>query len=416
MDDWRFDSLDDLERIGDKVQDIIETAIDSKNYQKLNQTITQAVNNTIHQYQQSQAKNQAVNDRKPGYTSQRSNVSVQGQRASERLNRMPSQQRSQVAEPWEAKPELYRNLTGQKVKNILYTVFGGILTGGMAVGFLTVAAFQAILGSTNPVVAGLMLAGIGAGGGLLASGCKGLGRIGRFHKYVRALGTNTYCNIEQLSKVVHKPVKYVRRDVRNMISRGWFLEGHVDRQETCLITANETYRLYEESQKQLEMKKVQEEEQKIARSKREPEVQEVLDKGSGYLKKIRESNDAIPGEEISAKISKMEQIIQRIFERAEAHPEIIPDLKRLMDYYLPMTVKLLDAYEDMDRQPVQGENIRNSKAEIEKTLDTLNDAFARLLDSVFEDTAWDVASDISVLKTVLAQEGLTGSDFEKLKK
>ena len=105
--------------------------------------------------------------------------------------------------------------------------------------------------------------------------------------------------------------------------------------------------------------------------------------------------------------------MQRIFERAEAHPEIIPDLKRLMDYYLPMTVKLLDAYEDMDRQPIQGENIRSSKAEIEKTLDTLNDAFARLLDSVFQDTAWDVSSDISVLNTVLAQEGLTGSAFEK---
>ena len=86
-----------------------------------------------------------------------------------------------------------------------------------------------------------------------------------------------------------------------------------------------------------------------------------------------------------------------------------------MDYYLPMTVKLLDAYEDMDRQPIQGENIRSSKAEIEKTLDTLNDAFARLLDSVFQDTAWDVSSDISVLNTMLAQEGLTGSAFENMK-
>lgn len=197
-----------------------------------------------------------------------------------------------------------------------------------------------------------------------------------------------------------------------MIKRGWFLEGHIDQQETCLITANETFRLYEESQKQLEMKKNQEKERKAMESKRDPQVQEVLDRGNGYLKKIRQSNEAIPGEEISAKISKMEQIIARIFERAEAHPEIIPDLKRLMDYYLPMTVKLLDAYEDMDSQPIQGENIRNSKAEIEKTLDTLNDAFARLLDSIFQDTAWDVSSDISVLQTMLAQEGLTGSDFD----
>ena len=47
-----------------------------------------------------------------------------------------------------------------------------------------------------------------------------------------------------------------------------------------------------------------------------------------------------------------EQIVEQIFQRAEEHPEIIPDLKKMMDYYLPMTVKLLDAYEEMDRQPI----------------------------------------------------------------
>ena len=132
--------------------------------------------------------------------------------------------------------------------------------------------------------------------------------------------------------------------------------------------------------------------------------------------KIRRSNDAIPGEEISRKISRMELIVQKIFERAKAHPEIIPDLNRLMDYYLPMTVKLLNAYEDMDSQPIQGENIASSKKEIEDTIDTLNVAFEKLLDSVFEDTAIDVSSDISVLNTVLAQEGLTEDELTRMRR
>ena len=85
-------------------------------------------------------------------------------------------------------------------------------------------------------------------------------------------------------------------------------------------------------------------------------------------------------------------------------------LKKMMDYYLPM-IELLDAREDMDGQPVQGENITASKKEIEETIDTLNIAFEKLLDSIFRDTAWDVSTDISVLHTVLAQEGLTEDDF-----
>ena len=74
---------------------------------------------------------------------------------------------------------------------------------------------------------------------------------------------------------------------------------------------------------------------------------------------------------------------------------------------------MLDAYQQLDNQPVQGENIRSSKKEIEKTLDTLNIAFEKLLDSLFEDVAWDVSADISVLHTMLAQEGLTRNEFEQ---
>ena len=75
----------------------------------------------------------------------------------------------------------------------------------------------------------------------------------------------------------------------------------------------------------------------------------------------------------------------------------------------------MDAYEEMVSQPVQGENIRNSKKEIEDTLDTLNIAFEKILDSIFQNEAWDISSDISVLHTILAQEGLTRDDFQKMK-
>ena len=91
----------------------------------------------------------------------------------------------------------------------------------------------------------------------------------------------------------------------------------------------------------------------------------------------------------------------------EQHPELIDDLHKFLHYYLPTTMKLLKAYEELDKQEVQGENITTAKQEIENTLDTINTAFENLLDSLFEDTAWDVATDISVLQTMLAQEGLT---------
>lgn len=109
----------------------------------------------------------------------------------------------------------------------------------------------------------------------------------------------------------------------------------------------------------------------------------------------------------------MEMLVDKIFDRVEQNPASVGDIRKLMEYYLPTTIKLLQAYQDLDAQPVQGENIISSKKEIEKTLDTLNMAFEKLLDDLFQETAWDVSTDISVLHTMLAQEGLTEDGLKK---
>ena len=84
-----------------------------------------------------------------------------------------------------------------------------------------------------------------------------------------------------------------------------------------------------------------------------------------------------------------------------------------MNYYLPTTRKLVDAYRELDQETIISENMAKTKKEIEDTLDTINEAFENLLDSFFEERAMDISSDISVLQTMLAQEGLTGKDFRR---
>jgi len=99
--------------------------------------------------------------------------------------------------------------------------------------------------------------------------------------------------------------------------------------------------------------------------------------------------------------------MHRIFEQVKKQPESAAGLRRFMDYYLPTTEKLLDAYVELDRQPVKGDNITKTKQEIDEAMDVINDAFENLLNSMFENMAWDISSDISVMKTMLAQDGLT---------
>ena len=387
---------DEWEELGRRVQDIVDRAVSSQDYQKLNQTIRQTVGRAV------DLGGEAV------------------KRAVEEKNRrtVPKAPREVVVEPKKL-PVLYGSTKGRTAGGVLKIVFGSV---GILGSFVTeiISLLAMLVPGTGGAAALTALAALGGSIWLLVSGIGSLNYIGRFKTYCKTLGKKTHCTLETLARSVRKNEKFVRREVQKMIGQGLFLEGHLDKEGATLITSHETYRYFEHSRLQLEERqRLEAEAREKARQEaasRSPQVQEVLDKGDAYIAQIRRCNDRIPGQEISAKITRMELIVEKIFDRAEEDPEVIPDLKKMMDYYLPMTVKLLNAYADMDAQPVQGETIQNSKREIEQTLDTLNLAFEKLLDDLFADTALDISSDISVLNTLLAQEGLTEDELTKMKK
>ena len=377
---------------GRSIQELIDKAVNSQDYQELSRNIGKTIDKAFSASSEAvrRAANSAPKNSPYHYNYTTPKVTVEPKK--------------------ETLPALYGNPNGETTKGILQTVFGGILAVA-ALGLVIPFGVLSIVGSAGFVV-GFLAGGAALVGGtaLLCSGIGTLAKVSRFKVYLKALGTKTSITLERLSRSVGKNERFVRKELQKMIRQGLFLEGHLDNEQKNLITSDETFQEFERSRLELEQRKRSQAVQ--AAKSPDPKIQEVLDKGNAYVKEIRRCNDEIPGEEISAKIDRMEAIVRKIFERAEAHPEVIPDMKKLMDYYLPMTVKLLNAYADMDRQPVQGETIRKSKQEIDATLDTLNAAFEKLLDELFQDAAIDVSSDISVLNTLLAQEGLTGSDFD----
>ena len=385
------------EDIGRNVQDIVDHAISSQDYQKLNQTIRQVVDRAMDIGEEAVRK--AVDN---------------------------TGSRTQTAQPVQSVKKLDLSLyyapTGGKTALNIVKIVGGSLIAIVSASLFTASAVIGLFLTGEALLPAIAVPLLAVGALLIGNGVSGLKRINRFKRYRKLLGQKTYCSLEKLARGIGQSVKFVRRDVRKLLAGGYFPEGHLDKEESNLIITEETYQLFERSRLQLEQS--QQEAKQVAKEAKQkknvssqlPQVQEVLDKGNAFIAEIRRCNDLIPGFEISEKISRIELIVQRIFERAASHPEIIPDLKKMMDYYLPMTVKLLNAYADMDAQPVQGETIRASKREIEQTLDTLNLAFEKLLDSVFEDTALDVSSDISVLQTLLAQEGLTEDGLGQIKK
>lgn len=142
-------------------------------------------------------------------------------------------------------------------------------------------------------------------------------------------------------------------------------------------------------------------------------IDTVISEGREYLRQIREVNDAIPDPVLSEKIYRLEDVTRKIFDHILQNPNKMPQIRKFMGYYLPTTLKLLKAYETLDKQGVKGENIQSSMHDVEMMMDTIIAAFEKQLDNLFQEEALDISSDISVMETMLAQEGLSAGSFSE---
>lgn len=133
------------------------------------------------------------------------------------------------------------------------------------------------------------------------------------------------------------------------------------------------------------------------------------------ISEMRRLNDAIQDEKISAQIDHLEEITGKILDQVIQQPKKQSQIRRFLDYYLPTTLKLLNAYDRMDSTGVSGSNIDTTKEKVERMLSTICTAFDRQLDALFGEEALDISTDITVMENLLAQEGLTGLNMNDTK-
>lgn len=147
-------------------------------------------------------------------------------------------------------------------------------------------------------------------------------------------------------------------------------------------------------------------------STRNPELDKMIRDGALAVEEMKRLDENIEDEKISQAIRKLEQTSQAIFQQVREAPEKLPQIRKFMDYYLPTTLKLLNAYDRMSSVGVGGENIDSTKERVEAIMDTIVAAFDKQLDGLFGAEALDVSADITVLETMLAREGLAGDQMK----
>ena len=143
------------------------------------------------------------------------------------------------------------------------------------------------------------------------------------------------------------------------------------------------------------------------------ELDKMIDACDKAIAEMKRLDDNIADEKISAQIVRLGTLTEKILGQVKADPAKLPQIRKFMNYYVPTTLKLLNAYDRMGAQGVEGENISGTMAKVEQMMGTIVIAFEKQLDSLFGSEALDISTDITVLENMMAREGLSDDPIHR---
>ncbi len=275
---------------------------------------------------------------------------------------------------------------------------GGILMTGTD--YVMNTAYN-VLGIVSSVL-GLATAGFGWMTACGAARMKAGRQMGQFADYADSVDYHKGLPVSMLADLTHRTKKKALKRLRSYIHKGWLNAWLDDETETLYLTA-EDYRAAKEKAA-------------AAAAQPQPENEETgdaplnLDTARRFAAVLEKEQQLMQDAQAREELAAMHKTTTAICDWLEAHPESQPKTRRFAEYYIPTTLKLLHTYNDVQGQ--QGENAETIRRDIAGILHTLNQAYENLYNNLLSDVAMDISSEIAALQGMLANDGLTGREFE----
>lgn len=229
----------------------------------------------------------------------------------------------------------------------------------------------------------------------------------RYDLYIKDLRFKNIELIDDLSAYSKIETKKVISDLNKAVKMKLIPQGHFGRDNIIFITNNEVYETYKGKQAVYDRYYRKQIEERLRMKERTKEIQDILNQGQGYVDKIHESNVIIKDKIISQKLARMENVVSMIFHEVDINPQHAEKLGMFMNYYLPTTEKLLEAYIEIDEKKIKRKSLERTKKDIEGAVDKLIESFEGLLDKFYQEKELDISTDISAMEILMKQDGLT---------
>lgn len=227
-----------------------------------------------------------------------------------------------------------------------------------------------------------------------------------YYRYADYVGQKELIDIRALAVSVGESDKTVRRQLRRLVKKKILPRARFNEQKSALLLTDGAWQRYCDAEMAVRERAAQEKEEEKA--ERASVNAGIIRHGRKFIRKMEHAAAELRGTPMEEKLYRLTDIVDKIMDWLRTAPNPVSGLDRFTEYYLPTTEKLVDSYRALSQEPEVGATIRDTKREIEEAMDSINQAFEVLFDSLHEKTAWDVSSDISVMKAMMEQDGLAG--------
>lgn len=237
-----------------------------------------------------------------------------------------------------------------------------------------------------------------------------------YTRFLRELGHNTVIPIRDLASSVQKSEEDTIKELMYMMNKGYFKQARIVENDSLFLLDIPTFKLYKNQKNQMPNLS-HEENKKIAQDTstktNKDKAEEIIKISSKEITSINLSISRIKNRNFLEKVIEIKKTIENITNIIKRYPEKAYVLDKFIEYYLPTTVKLIDAYTEYEIMESNDSKIKNSLAEIESSIEIINEAFEKIQLELMEDRTMDIKTDIDTMKILLNQEGYLEKDWSK---
>lgn len=302
-------------------------------------------------------------------------------------------------------PDICEQKTSEKTKSILLKI------GAVLVSMTLFAIGMDALDTREYIIGLLFLGGAVAAPVLMWKLSSHYKRLAiNYSRYRRELGSNTIISIRDLASSVSQTEEETIKDLLYFMKQNYFKQARIVENDSIFLLDIPTFKLYKENLGKVPTYKKEEIGQVEDLSTYQAE--EIIGNCEKLLEEMKRRRNLITSPSFNKSLEPLFENIEDILNIVKRYPEKAINLNKFNDFYMPTAAKLIESYQEFEQIDTDDAKILKSMVEIQSSINTITEAFAKVKVELISDRAMDVKTDIDTINLVLKQEGLLEGDFK----